>query len=151
MKRYIEITLIILLGLLILSAMVNLHPFEVHAKSLDKYWDEPQKIRCTCYIEHGITASGQKTRPHTAAGPREWLGCVGALYQVKEDGTMGDFIGYYEFTDTGAGIDTDGDGKGDTIINGESIDVWEPDMEMAQEWIDINGDYVYLKLIEGKG
>lgn len=150
MKKYIEIILAVLITLLILSAITNLHLLEVHAKPLE-YYGEPQKIRCTCYIEHGITASGQKTRPHTAAGPREWLGCVGALYQVKEDGTMGDFIGYYEFTDTGAGIDTDGDGKGDTIINGESIDVWEPDIEMAQEWIDINGDYVYMKLIRGKG
>lgn len=150
MKKYIEITLVVLITLLILSTIIDLPPSEVHAKSLE-YYGEPQKIRCTCYIEHGITASGQKTRPHTAAGPREWLGCVGALYQVKEDGTMGDFIGYYEFTDTGAGIDTDGDGKGDTIINGESIDVWEPDIEMAQEWIDINGDYCYLQLIRGKG
>jgi hypothetical protein len=150
MKKYIELILVALITLLILSTIINLPPSEVHAKSLE-YYGEPQKIRCTCYIEHGITASGQKTRPHTAAGPREWLGCVGALYQVKEDGTMGDFIGYYEFTDTGAGIDTDGDGKGDTIINGESIDVWEPDIEMAQEWIDINGDYVYMKLIRGKG
>ena len=127
--------------------------FTAQAKtdSINKYWDSPQPIRCTCYIEHGYTASGQWTRPHTAAGPREWLGCVGALYQMNEDGSMGDFIGYYEFIDTGAGIDTDGDGKGDTIINGESIDVWRPDMEMAVEWVETYGDYVYLKLINGNG
>lgn len=70
---------------------------------------------------------------------------------MNEDGSMGEFIGYYEFTDTGAGIDTDGDGRGDSIINGESIDVWEPNLEMAYEWVAINGDYVYLKLVKGEG
>ena len=64
---------------------------------------------------------------------------------------MGEFLGYYEFIDTGAGIDTDGDGRGDSIINGESIDVWRPDIEMAREWVDLNGDYVYLKLVKGEG
>jgi hypothetical protein len=70
---------------------------------------------------------------------------------MNEDGSMGEFLGYYEFIDTGAGIDTDGDGRGDSIINGESIDVWRPDIEMAREWVDLNGDYVMLQLYKGEG
>jgi hypothetical protein len=70
---------------------------------------------------------------------------------MNEDGSMGDFIGLYEFIDTGAGIDTDGDGYGDTIINGESIDVWRPDREMAIEWVEAYGDYVLLQLYRGEG
>lgn len=147
MKKYI--------GCLLLTLFVALMGWtattQAKADSLNKYWDSPQPIRCTCYVEHGQTASGQWTRPHTVAGPREWLGCVGALYRMNEDGSMGEFLGYYEFIDTGAGIDTDGDGRGDSIINGESIDVWRPDIEMAREWVDLNGDYVYLKLVKGEG
>ena len=45
------------------------------------------------------------------------MGCAAALYDVKEDGSIGDFIGYYEVLDTGAGIDRYGDGLGDSIIN----------------------------------
>ncbi len=79
------------------------------------------------------------------------MGCVAALYEMNEEGGMGDFIGYYEFIDTGAGIDTDGDGWGDTIKNGYSIDVWQPDMAHANAWIAEYGDYVMLKVIRGKG
>ena len=84
-------------------------------------------------------------------GKVEWLGKVGALYQVDEDGKLGDFIGYYEFLDTGAGIDLDGDGKGDSIRWGESIDIWQDSDASLKEWVKNYGDYVYLLLIDGKG
>lgn len=104
------------------------------AKAEPDYFTEPQQIRCTCYCVHGTTASGAQTRHQIVAGKAEWLGCVAMLYRVNEDGSMGDFIGYYEFTDTGAGMDTDNDGYGDTIINGESIDVWQPTEQDCWDW-----------------
>lgn len=120
-------------------------------KQLDGFYEDPRPIRCTCYIEHGVTASGKHTRANTIAGAPEWLGYTAALYEMTEEGGLGEFIGYYEFIDTGAGIDTDGDGKGDTILNGESVDVWQPDMDHANQWVEDHGDYVMMKIIRGKG
>ena len=115
------------------------------------YYKMPQPVRCTCYIDRGITASGIQTRDGIIAGRKEWIGMMAVLYEVKEDGTLGGFIGYYEFCDTGAGIDTDGDGNGDTIKTGNSVDVWQPSMTNARAWIREHGDYVYMQIVDGKG
>ena len=53
--------------------------------------------------------------------------------------------------DTGAGMDTDGDGKGDSIKKGKSIDVFRNNLADAKEWIRTYGDYVYVKIIEAEG
>lgn len=108
-------------------------------------------MRCTCYIDRGTTASGAETRDGVIAGRKEWLGYVACIYAMNEDGTIGEFIGYYEFLDTGAGIDTDGDGKGDSIKNGLSVDVWQPSKADAIQWINTYGDYVYIKIVKGVG
>jgi hypothetical protein len=112
---------------------------------------EPVKIRCSCYCEHGKTATGAKTRYGIAAGKKEWLGYVAELNAINPDGSVGEYIGYFEFRDTGAGMDSDGDGKGDTIINGQSIDIWINSLPEAYKWRDRYGDYVYIKIIKGKG
>ena len=113
--------------------------------------ETPVVMRCTCYDDHGTTASGHQTRYGIIAGKREWMGCTAALYDVNKDGSIGDFIGYFEVLDTGAGIDTDGDGYGDSIINGTSIDVWLPDDAAVREWQQAHGDYVVVKLYRGVG
>lgn len=110
-----------------------------------------KQIRCTCYVQTGITASGQHTRKGIVAGKKEWIGRTCALYSIDSDGSVGQFIGYFEFLDTGAGIDTDGDGRGDSIANGTSIDVWQPSMEKAREFIAEYGDYVWLQMLGGEG
>ena len=115
------------------------------------YYRMPQAVRCTCYIDRGTTASGIQTRNGIIAGPKEWLGMAAVLYEVKEDGTLGDFIGYYEFCDTGAGIDTDNDGNGDTIKTGNSVNVWQPSMKNARTWIIEHGDYVYMQIVPAVG
>jgi hypothetical protein len=112
---------------------------------------EPVKIRCSCYCEHGKTATGAKTRYGIAAGKKEWIGYVAELNAINPDGSVGEFIGYFEFKDTGAGMDSDGDGKGDTIINGQSIDIWINSLPEAYKWRDRYGDYVYIKIVRGKG
>ena len=115
------------------------------------YFTEPQQIRCTCYCDTGITASGAYTRSGIVAGKKEWMGCVAALYEVNESGGLGDFIGYYEFLDTGAGMDTDGDGFGDSIVNGTSIDIYQPTEQACWDWVGRYGDVVYMKIIRGEG
>lgn len=109
------------------------------------------KIRCTCYTDSGITASGEVTRDGIMAGKREWLGKVAALYRYNADGSVGEFIGYYEFLDTGAGIDTDGDGRGDSIKKGLSVDVWKETDAEVKDWIAEYGDYVYIEIIDAEG
>lgn len=114
-------------------------------------FSEPVKIRCTCYCEHGVTGTGKKTRYGIVAGKKEWLGYTAELNAINPDGSVGEFIGFFEFQDTGAGMDTDGDGKGDSIINGQSIDVWINSLDAAYKWRDKYGDYVYIKIIKARG
>ena len=110
-----------------------------------------RRIRATCYCEPGITYSGAYTHEGIVAGRKCDLGDVAAIYAIDEDGGVGDFIGYFDFMDTGAGMDTDGDGKGDSIKKGKSIDVFRNNLADAKEWIRTYGDYVYVKIIEAEG
>ena len=116
-----------------------------------KEFEEPEVIRCTCYCEHGKTATGAVTDYGIISGKKEWLCCVAELHRINEDGSVGQFIGFFEFKDTGAGMDSDGDGYGDTIKNGKSVDVWVDSLDEAYMWRDAYGDYVYMKIIKGKG
>ena len=111
----------------------------------------PTVMRVTCYTDTGTTATGCKTREGIVAGSPEWFGYVAALYEVREDGGIGDFIGYYEVLDTGAGYDTDNDGKGDSIKKGLSLDVWQSCKEDVEWWQAQHGDYLYVLIIPGKG
>lgn len=142
LKKVLKISIIPIL-FLSLFFVLNLN---ANAQSSDL-----KKIRCTCYIDSGITASGQETRDGIIAGQRSDFGKIAALYQYNEDGSIGEFIGYYEFLDTGAGIDTDGDGKGDSIKKGLSVDIWKNTLTEANKWIAEYGDYVYIKIIDAEG
>lgn len=113
--------------------------------------DELQKVRATCYCHAGITASGQYTREGIIAAKREWIGKAVALYSCSEGDELGEFIGYFEVLDTGLGIDTDGDGKGDSITRGKSIDIYKYTLDDAKAFVKEYGDYVYMKLIDAEG
>lgn len=82
---------------------------------------------------------------------KEWIGCTIEINAIAEDGSVGQLVGLFEVQDTGAGMDTDGDGYGDSIINGQSIDVWVASLSDAYEWRDTYGDYVYIKIFKAKG
>ena len=129
---------------LMMAAVVATTPMIAKAQDL-------KQIRCTCYIEPGVTRSGHYTHEGVIAGRKEDLGKVAALYAVAEDGSVGEFIGYFDFYDTGAGIDTDGDGRGDSIKKGKSVDVFRETMTDAKKWIKTYGDYVYIQYIEAEG
>ena len=150
MKKIICYTIAVIclfLSLIYKSSARNANPFV-----------EPVKIRATCYCDEGTTTSGKATRPGIIASKRDYLGYVAALYAVNEDGSIGEFIGYYEILDTGYGIET---GIGESSIKpgrtlgsletGESIDIYMPTLHMAEEWIDTYGDYVFCKLVKGNG
>jgi hypothetical protein len=126
------------ISILLVVIYIVLRPFE-----------QPEMIRATVYTasEGAITADGSVPAEGFLAGKREWLGYKAVLYEVAEDGSQGDLIGEFEFRDTGAGIDTDGDGKGDTIREGKSIDVYCDTLADCKEWVKTYGDYVYLQII----
>lgn len=109
---------------------------------------EPQLIRCTCYTasEGSVTADGSKVREGIVAGKREWLGYTCVIYDKNLR-----LIGLFEVKDTGAGIDTDGDGKGDSIKNGTSIDVFRSDLDCCKDWVNTYGDYCYIQIFNDKG
>ena len=120
----------------------------VEAKANANPYEEPIKIRCTCYTapKGAITKSGQEVREGIIAGKKEWLGCVAILYDMDMN-----CIGFFEFLDTGAGIDTDGDGKGDSIKNGTSVDVYRDSMEGVRDWVNTYGDYCYMQIVKAVG
>jgi len=111
----------------------------------------PQLIRCTLYCEHHKTADGTWPYYGIAAGRKEWHGYVAQLNAVNEDGSVGEFIGFFEFRDTESGFDSDGDGKGDSLKNGSSIDIWVESRKEMKAWQKKYGDYVYIKLIKADG
>lgn len=119
---------------------------------------EPVKVRCTCYLDTGTTASGAQTRPNIMAAKREWIGCVAEVNEINEDGSIGEFIGLFEILDTGYGRET-GHGESKilkgktlgTIETGETVDIWQPTLEAAQEWVKAHGDYIYIKIFKGAG
>ena len=152
LKRNIVLELITTAILIaVMVAVVNSNSYSAQPIRDWTYYKMPQPVRCTCYIDRGTTASGRQTRNGIIAGRKERLGMAAVLYEVKEDGMLGDFIGYYEFCDTGAGIDTDGDGNGDTIRTGNSVDVWQPNMKSARNWVKEHGDYVYMQIVPAVG
>ena len=150
---------ILIIALIILTIIWIIGEWRIQAEALESDpFQEPVKLRCTCYIDQGITASGKMTRPGIMAARREWIGCVAEVNEVNEDGSVGEFIGYYEILDTGYGIETGvgesqilkGRTKG-TIETGDTVDIWMPTLDAAQEWVKTHGDYVYVKLFKGEG
>ena len=108
---------------------------------------EPKRMRVTCYTssEGAITASGTTVREGIVAASRDYMDYVVILYDEDMN-----FVGFFEVKDTGAGIDTDGDGKGDSIEKGLSIDVYRDTLDRCYDWIEEYGDYMYVQFVEGK-
>ena len=149
--------LILILSVLVIIWMFGSIKLRADARDANPFV-ESVKIRATCYCDSGITASGTQTRPGIIASKKEYLGYVACINAVNEDGSIGEFIGFYEILDTGYGIET---GVGESRIKsgrtlgsletGESIDIYMPTLHMAEEWVDTYGDYVYIRLVKGEG
>ena len=146
-----------LLTFAILSQKLNIEALE---KPAGNPLEEPVVIRATCYTadEGSITSTGIEPRYGYIAGKPEWAGMAACLYSIDEDGSIGELIGIFQIKDTGYGIET-GQGQSKlfsdrtlgSIETGQSIDVYQPTMHAAEEWINTYGDHVYLMLIDGKG
>lgn len=112
--------------------------------------DKPFKMYTTAYCQGEVTASGAKVREGICAAKEEWLGMVFAVYKYGSDGTMGEFLGYWEILDTGFGGDADGDGVG-SIQEGKVVDMYFPTLDKCKEWMKLTNGKVYVQLIDGKG
>jgi len=119
---------------------------EAEVEKLDYIEDfgEPWVIRCTGYCDYGYTKSGQYVRYGIIAGKEEWLGKTAVIYRYNEDGTIGELIGYYEFLDTGYGING-------SLVNGTSVDIWHPSEDAVWDWVAEYGDYVYIQIVDMVG
>lgn len=119
--------------------------------------EEPSIMRVTCYTanEGAICSTGVKPHYGIVAGAKEWEGKAVLLYtfEYNEEGEPipKECIGLFTILDNGAGIDTNGDGIGDTIRNGQSLDVYVDTTEQANEWAREYGDYLMVIIVEGEG
>lgn len=106
---------------------------------------EPKVLNATAYCNPNgnLTYSGRPTiEGRTAAATTDWLGCVLAIYEINEDGSIGKFIGYREVEDTGYGKDGD-------IPRGETIDLyWGEDRQSALQW---GRRKVWVQVVDGVG
>lgn len=113
-------------------------------------YQEPFMVESTAYYNPNNNYCADGSYPIaglTVAGKREWLGKTCAIYTVAEDGSIGDFMGYYEFRDTGFGNDKDGNGIG-SIQEGTCIDIY---FDTKEECINYGRRNVYIQVIDAKG
>lgn len=83
-------------------------------------------------------ANGQTVFHGAIAGKSEWLGMVAYLYE-DNDGKIGDWLGCYEFCDTGG---TQG------IKNGYVIDVYQDTLEDCQEFMAQTNGKVFIQIFD---
>lgn len=102
------------------------------------------RIRTTAYTapEGKSTATGHPVRYGVVGVNSKYLCSYGgtewcaAIY--SEDGT--EFFGYFDCYDTGPDAD-----------NQTLIDVYHPDLDGCQEWMEKTGGYVLVKFIKAEG
>lgn len=114
---------------LAVSTIINIQSIDIDIPMIEGY--------ATAYCVSGTMASGQQTRPGVCAAKKEWLGKKAYIYQRLPDNTRGELLGVYDILDTGG---TQG------LKNGKVIDVWMPDLQGCQDFMD----YVYEDGCKGR-
>lgn len=112
--------------------------------------DFPQAMLTTAYCVGHTTASGAKVRHGVVAMAREYMGLTAEIWLMAEDGSLGDFVGFFEVLDTGKGGDKHNTGKG-AIERGAVIDVYFPDYAECVEWMALTKGKVYVRLLKADG
>lgn len=129
----------------------------------------PYVAQVTCYVEPGRkTATGSGEEEGIIAGPAEWLNRTAAVYLVAEDGSVGEFIGYYPIKDTGYGHSIPGAAgyRSDVLKNtppgtvetGITLDFRERTYSACVEFMKYTftgkgttGSQVWVQIIDGQG
>ncbi len=99
--------------------------------------DDLIKGHSTAYCLKGITKSGEMTREGICAGSKKYLGKKIEIYQRLPGDVLGRYLGTFDCKDTG---------NTKSLKNGLCIDIWMPNKQKCQEWMDL----VYLDGCKGK-
>ena len=97
-----------------------------------------QQMEATAYCCGTTRCDGGTVRTWTCAGRKDWYGKVAAIY-LDDNGTPGEFLGYFEILDTG------GDER---IKSGAVLDIYIPDHDAC---IDFGRKKVIVSIIDGEG
>ena len=104
---------------------------------------EPKEVKLTCYLPTGnVTKTGCEPYEGIIAAREEDLWKVAALYEKKDDGSLGDWIGFYEVRDTGGS---------NALRNGKSVDVFMENEDRMWSFVKEHGTDVYVIFYEAKG
>ena len=97
-----------------------------------------QQMEATAYC-HGTTrCDGGAVRTGICAGKKEWYGKIAAI-DLDDNGSPGEFLGYFEILDTG------GDER---IKSGAVLDIYIPDHDAC---IEFGRQKVIVSLVDGEG
>lgn len=96
------------------------------------------QIEATAYCYGTTRCDGGTVRTGICAGRPEWYGKVAAIY-LDDNGSPGEFLGYFEILDTG------GD---DRIKNGTVLDIYITDYDAC---IEFGRRKVIVLLVDGEG
>ncbi len=97
-----------------------------------------QLMEVTAYCYGTTRCDSGVVRIGTCAGKKDWYGKVAAIY-LDDNGTPGEFLGYFEILDTG------GDER---IQNGTVLDIYIPDHDAC---IEFGRQKVIVSIIDGEG
>lgn len=115
---------------------------DINNETGSSYPLKPIEATAYCNPNGNLTYSETPTiEGRTIAGRVEDIGKVGVVYSRNPDGSIGDFIGIYEFQDTGWG-------ENGEIPAGTRVDIY---MEDYDRCISFGEQDVYIQIIEGKG
>ena len=96
-----------------------------------------QQMEATAYCYGTTRCDGGTVRAGTCAGKPEWYGKVAAIY-LDDNGTPGEFLGYFEILDTG------GDER---IQDGTVLDIYISEHDAC---IEFGRQKVIVSIIDGE-
>lgn len=85
----------------------------------------PIEMEATAYCYGSSRCDGGPVREGICAAASKYYGKVAIVFESNDDGSPGDFIGYFEVLDTG------GDYR---IQNGDVIDIYHPSKEWCKQF-----------------
>lgn len=97
-----------------------------------------QLMEVTAYCYGSTRCDGGAVRIGTCAGKPEWYGKVAAVY-LDNNGSPGEFLGYFEILDTGGN---------ERIQNGSVLDIYLQDYDAC---IEFGRQKVIVSVIDGEG
>ena len=146
--KYAIVTLVIVWTYLLLDTVVCLSMQVIDDNYRPCYEEETEeekdfsglsayRMTATAYCLPGKTASGELVREGIVASKPEWIGKVVAIYIENKDGSLGEFLGYFDVSDTG----------GENIRAGRVVDIWMPTEDICFQF---GRKRVVVFLMDGK-